>query len=186
VGREILSSGDTREIVIEIGPKQLVAIILICCVAAYVVGSYFISLATHIAPSQQLPIHITDAFSASHVGAPKNEFKRGELVLINVTLEMGWAYYFNTEYYYLFTAPTEYLLLVQIMHDNTPMFLGFVVESVSPGETESTGVGYRIPDDAPLGTYTVKVMVWSTWLDKGGVVLADNSGLTFQFTVVEG
>jgi len=181
-----LSGDNVREIVIEINAKQLIALILLMCIGGYIVASYLFSLANYIAPSKELPLHITGAFTADHTGNPKTEFKRGELVLVNVTLEMAWAYYWNTPpqyYYYYFTTATRFLLLVQVMYNNTPIFLGFVVEDVNPGESESTGIGFRLPDDAPLGTYTVKIMVWSNWLDKGGTVLADNSGLVIYFNV---
>ena len=177
-----LSRDDVKEIIIEIDAKRLAVIVLLVVMAAGVLISYFSSLASFIAPSEDLPLNIVTAYSADATGNPKNKFHRGELVLLNVTIEMAYAYYYDTDYY-LFTSPTKFLLLIQVMYGNTPVFLGFVVEEVSPDGTESTGIGYRIPDDAPLGTYTVKVMVWSDWLDKGGTVLASNSGLEFTFSV---
>jgi len=181
---EALPEGEIREIVIEIDAKRLIAIVLVAVIAVGALISYIGSLASFIAPSQELPLDITTAFSADQTGNPKSTFSRGELVLINATIEMAYAYYFgDTTSYYYFTTPTKFLLLIQVMYGNTPVFMGFVVEEISPGETESAGIGYRIPDDAPTGTYKVKVMVWSNWLDEGGVPLASKSGLEFTFQV---
>ena len=163
--------------------KTLAILIIVSCIIVGGIIGYLNSLASFIAPSEDLPLKITSAFTADHVGNPKTTFSRGEMVLVNVTIEMAYAYYYYNTYYYYYTTPTKFLMLVQVMYENTPVFLGFVVEEVSPGSMESSGIGFRLPDDAPTGTYTVKIMVWSTWLDRGGVPLASNSGLEFTFQV---
>lgn len=180
-----LTEGNNSVIVVTVDFKTLLVFIAITLLVAGTLISYISSLATYIAPSQNYPLYIQNAFTADHVGNPKTIFHRGEIVLVNVTIEMAiqyYYYYYNTKIGY-FEVPTRFLVLLQFVHGFEPVYLGFVVAELSPGESRSYGVGFRIPDTAPLGDYTVKVMVWSNWLDKGGVTLAYNSGLEITFRV---
>lgn len=182
-----LAENDNSFIVITINFKTLLAIIAVASLVAGIVFSYISSLATYIAPSRDLPLYIQNVFTADQNGNPKDTFQRGQIVLVNVTIDMALMYYYYYYYYYYtlyyFKAPTRFLVLLQFIHNLEPVYLGFVVAELSPGEVKSYGVGFRIPDNAPLGEYTVKAMVWSNWLDKGGVTLAYNSPVEITFKV---
>jgi len=176
-----LPNDDSDVIVITVGFKTLLAVIAIAFLVAGILFSYISSLATYVAPSQDYPLYVQDAFTADQNGNPKSTFERGEIVLVNVTIEMALQYH-NAEYGY-FVTPTRFLLLLRFTYGYRLVYLGFVVAELSPGESRSFGIGFRIPEDASTGDYTVKIMVWSNWLDKGGVALASNSGLEISFRV---
>jgi len=179
-----LSSNEPREIVIVLDGKKLALLTLLIIVVSTLAYTYFTSLASYMAPSENLPMHIVAASTADQYGNPKSIFTRGELVLINATVEMAIGYYVNSgPYYYFFTSPTKYLLIVQVMYGDTPVFLGFTYYELGPDGKVSVGVGYRLPDNANTGTYTVEIFVWSNWLTKGGNIIADNSGRQFTFQV---
>ncbi|MEM2015832.1 MAG: hypothetical protein QXE58_06305 [Candidatus Methanomethylicia archaeon] len=163
--------------------KRITILIISIIALGILFSTYFNNLFAFIAPEQGLPLHITKYSTTDQYGTPKTTFKRGDMVLVNATIEMATAYYYYYYYYYYYTTPTKYLLIVEILYGNTPVFIGFVFHEIPPGGTSTAGVGYSIPLNAPTGTYTVKIYVWSQWLVKGGVPIADNSGLSFTFTV---
>jgi len=175
-------SSDEKELVITLDSRRLIALGVITVIVVASMYSYIAALFAFIAPSPDLPIHINSVITADGDGNPKDTFSRGSLVMINATIEKGTAYYYES-YNFSFTEPTSYLLLVQVMHGDEPVFLGFVSQQIPPGEIQSVGVGYRIGDEDATGEYTAIVYVWSTWLDNGGTVIADNSGQQVSFTV---
>ena len=177
---------DRDESVINIDVKRLAALTITLILGVSVFYSYIIALFAFVAPSQGNPLHINSAVTTDSTGSEKTSFKRGDIVCINVNLEHATGYYWNAyssyEYYYSFSSPSEYLLMVQVMKGSTPIFLGFVNQPVSPGGAQTIGVGYRVDDSASLGTYTAFVYVWSDWLPDGSV-LADNSGQEVSYTI---
>ena len=180
----ILSNQSEREITITLDGKRILLILMLIIGFSALAYSYFLSLAGFIAPSQDLPLKIVAKETADQYGNPKSSFQRGQLVLVNATLEMAYGYYTNSgpDYYY-YTEPTKYLLIVQISYGETPVFIGFSYDSLEPDKSSSTGLGYKLPDDAPTGTYTVEIFVLSNWISKGGDVIAQNSGVSFTFQV---
>ena len=173
---------DHDEIIINLDAKRLTALAFILILSVSVFYSYIIALFAFIAPSQGNPLHINSVVTTDSTGSEKTSFKRGDIVSIRVNIEHATDYYWNAYYYYSFSSPSEYLLLIQVMKGSTPIFLGFVNQPMSPGGDQTIGVGYRIDDSASLGTYTAFVYVWSDWLPDGSV-LADNSGQEVSFTI---
>lgn len=161
--------------------KAVLTVLIVSSLIIVGLIGYVSSLATYIAPSEEFPLYIQNAFTADQNGNPKETFRRGEIVLVNVTIEMAMEYH-NAKYGY-FVTPTSFLLLIRFNYGYRLVYLGFIVAELSPGESRSFGIGFRIPEDAVLGDYTVKIMVWSNWLDKGGVSLALNSGMEITFRV---
>jgi len=177
--------GVNKVIEIVLDEKRIAILALSLIVLGVIFSTYFNNLFAFIAPEESLPLHITRYATTDQYGTPKTTFTRGSMVLINATVEMATAYYYNYNYYYYYyyTTPTKYLLVVEILYGDTPVFIGFVYHEIPPGGSSTVGIGYSIPQNAATGTYTVKIYVWSTWIAKGGVRLADNSGLSFTFTV---
>ncbi|MCX8169150.1 MAG: hypothetical protein N3E39_02915 [Candidatus Methanomethylicia archaeon] len=178
-----MNEDNTKVVEIVFDEKRIAILIIFIIALGTLFLTYFNSLLAFIAPEQGLPLRITKWSTTDHVGTPKNIFKRGEMVLVNATIEMATAYYYYYYYYYYYVRPTRYLLIVEILYGDTPVFIGFVFHEIPPGASSTSGVGWSIPSNAPIGTYTVKIYVWSTWIVKGGVVLADNSGLSFTFRI---
>lgn len=180
-----MAEDNVKVIEIVLDEKRIALIAITLIAFGILFSTYFSSLFAFIAPEQSLPLYITQRSTTDQYGTPKTTFKRGDMVLVNATIEMATAYYYNTYYYYYYyyTQPTKYLFIVEILYGDTPVFIGFVFHEIPPGGISTSGVGYSIPLNAPTGTYTVKIFVWSNWLTKGGVRLAENSGLSFTFTV---
>lgn len=177
-----MGEDNTRVIEIVLDEKRIAALIISIIALGLLFSTYLSNLFAFIAPEQGLPLHITQYSTRDQYGTPKTTFTRGSMVLINATIEMATAYYYYY-YYYYYTRPTKYLFIVEIFYGDTPVFIGFVFHEIPPGGTSTVGVGYSIPSNAPTGTYTVKIFVWSAWVKLGGVPLADNTPLIFTFTV---
>jgi len=178
-----LSGGDEKVIEIVLDEKRIAIMVISLIALGLLFSTYLSGLFAFIAPEQGKPLMITRYATTDRVGTPKTSFTRGEMVIINATVEMATAYYYYyTYYYYYYTTPTKYLYIVEILYGNTPVFIGFVVHEISPGGTSTAGIGYSIPMNAPTGTYTVKIFLWSNWLDKGGVILGEGVTFTFQVT----
>jgi len=173
---------DSDEIVVTIDGKRAFAIIVIFSAILFVSYTYIGALFAFVAPSESYPLHINSAATYNQSGGVQSSFARGEIAIVNVTLEMATQYYYNTYYYHSFSASTDYLMLVQIMQGSTPIYLGFVSFEIPPAGVQTVGIGFKIPGDAIIGSYTAKIMVWDTWND-GGHRLADNSGLEITFSV---
>jgi len=173
---------DSDEIVVTIDGKRAFAIIVIFSAILFVSYTYIGALFAFVAPSESYPLHINSAGTYNQSGGAQTSFARGEIAIVNVTLEMATQYYFNTYYFNSFNSSTDYLLLVQIMKGSTPIYLGFVSFEIPPAGVQDIGIGFKVPEDATVGTYSAKIMVWDTWND-GGHRLADNSGLEITFSV---
>jgi hypothetical protein len=179
-----LSGGDEKVIEIVLDEKRIAVIVISLIAFGVLFSTYLSGLFAFIAPEQGKPLMITRSAITDRVGTPKTSFARGDMVMVNATVEMATAYYYNTYYYYYYyyTTSTKYLYIVEIFYGNTPVFIGFVGHEIRPGGTSTAGIGYSIPMNAPTGTYTVKIFLWSNWLDKGGVILGGDVTLTFQVT----
>jgi len=98
-------------------------------------------------------VEIVSVQTTDMQGNPKTEFKRGEFVVVNVKIKSLLTY-----------ESQDYLLIVQVKTpDERVIALGFTSGSLAPGQEVSTGYGFKIPDDAPTGTYKVEIFVWNGW-----------------------
>ncbi|MEM2678597.1 MAG: hypothetical protein QXY49_07055 [Thermofilaceae archaeon] len=99
------------------------------------------------------PLQITRLETKDFEGVPKTSFRRGEIVVIETTIEGVPTYYFIT--------PIEYLEIVTIWYGNSMMGLLLTRTSITFGETKTFGggVGIRLTD--PIGTYSIEVYVWN-------------------------
>jgi len=116
---------------------------------------------------QQYPLIIESAWTTDLQGNSKTSFVRGEFVVVHVKLKYPSppAYYY---YYYYYQqppgSPISYLLVIEAFTpDNVVLALGFTTGTLSPGGSVETGYGFKIPDDAPTGTYRIKIFVWNGW-----------------------
>jgi len=124
------------------------------------------------ASSSSLYINVTSAKTLSETGAEKYTFKRGELVLVNATLEFPPAYY----------APPslEFLYIVKFQDSKgVTFYYGVVKTSLEQGKKGSYTVGGKIPENAPLGTYKAVIYVWSNWPVYGFTAYSTPYELTF-------
>ena len=126
--------------------------ILICAIAMVT-----LIIVTPILKAEVYPIRIIGVITTDIAGIPKTTFKRGEFVVVSVTIE------YPPEYYYM-GPEMAYLLIVEAFTPELVVIaLGFTSGSLPSGANVTTGYGFKIPSDAPLGTYTIDVYVWNGW-----------------------
>ena len=112
-------------------------------------------------PIGNLAIEIVNITITDQNGNPRTTFTKGEIVQFNFTIKNVGDLDFENG-----------LVSIMILDPfNTPIFLSYSFETIIPGSIEQIIIGYRIPMDVPLGTYTVKIMVFTDWPSKGGVGL---------------
>lgn len=98
-------------------------------------------------------VQIVSVSTTDMQGNPKTTFKRGEFVVVNAKIKSLLTY-----------ESQDYLLIVEAFTpDDRVIALGFTSGSLAGGQEISTGYGFKIPDDAPTGTYTIKIFVWNGW-----------------------
>ena len=75
------------------------------------------------------------------------------------------------------TTLTNGLICSQLLDPSeTPIFLNYFYETLSPGTHSNYVVGYRIPEEGSTGTYTVKAMALTDWPSQEGIGLDAETG----------
>jgi hypothetical protein len=94
-------------------------------------------------------------------GVPRTSFYRESIVQFSFTVHYtGTEELINALVYVLVLNPTS-----------TPVFQSYVIDNILPGQVRPYVVGYGIPTDATIGTYTVRAMVLTDWPSNGGIGL---------------
>ena len=106
-------------------------------------------------------------------GTVATQFTRGQFVFVEVKLKniMSYAY-----------AAEPYLLIARATYSLTMYGLGAFSGSLTTGQEFNAMPAFVIPNNAPFGSYEVKVMVFSTWPSAGGIPIA--ASVTTTFTVI--
>ena len=110
-------------------------------------------------------INITSLLITDQNGNPTNNFLKGDIIQFSFTItNLGSAE----------NLPLENgLIAIQIQDPaQTTIYLAYTYSDLQRGESKDFIFGYKIPNDAPTGTYTVKVMVFTDWPSNGGLGLA--------------
>lgn len=108
----------------------------------------------------EIKINITYLATTDQNGNQMTNFTHGDIVQINFTIH-------NTG------VPFANALISTVILDSSDnvVFLSYTFEDFSVGTRENFIIGYKIPQEAPAGTYTLKVMVFTDWPSEGGVGL---------------
>jgi hypothetical protein len=107
-------------------------------------------------------------------GTPATQFSRGQFVFVDVKLDNIVAYAYASE---------PYLLVARATYGGLTMYgLAAFSGSMTSGQELEVMPAFVVPTDAPLGSYEVKVMVFSTWPSAGGFPIA--ASVTTTFTVI--
>ena len=127
-----------------------VSVAFICFI--FVFSLYIASI-----PAQnEYTIRIVSVSTTDLQGNPKTSFRRGEIVVVNVNISSLITYYA--------AQPQTYLLIVEAFTPEEEVIaLGFTSGQLASGQSVVTGYGFKIPADAPTGTYTIEVYVWNGW-----------------------
>ena len=175
-----------KTIVIELDSKRTIVLVLVLAIAAFSLYGYVTALFAFIAPSEGFPLDITDLATYDVGDTLKASFSKGDTVRIKANIEMATDYYYNypaSYYYYYFYGDTTYRIIFTVTDsEGSPVFFDSAIESVSPGGFEMTSFDYKIPSNAPKGTYNMRVMAWSAWLPKGVALYEYTAVGTFEVT----
>ena len=88
-------------------------------------------------------------------GTISTNFKRGQFILINVTVK-------NTV-----SSIHKIMIVVQVKDPNgVPIFIGIGKVKIHGGKKMEVDLGFVLPERASTGEYDIKVMVWNTWPTK--------------------
>jgi len=114
----------------------------------------------------------------------ETSFVRGNTVRINSTIEMAFEYVnYPGSYYYYFTNDVSFKIIVTISDPSKmPVFFSYSDKVISAGDSLYDMVDFNIPSGATVGTYYVKVMVWSVWLPNGVPLSIFVGEMTFSVT----
>lgn len=124
-------------------------IMLPVLISALLTASIAFSQATY-------PMIITQTRTMDESGNTKSTFKRGDLVLVEATVNCPFQFYAPPEYRFLF--------IVKFVDSNgVTFYYGVVYGSLQPGKNATFAVGGKIPEGAPVGTYRAHIYVWSNW-----------------------
>lgn len=116
-------------------------------------------------------INITSLMITDQNDNPRSNFLRGDVVQFKVAIK-------NIGNYPL----VEGVISVMIFDPtNTPVLLYYTLEDMAIQQTIQVIFGYRIPSTAQLGTYAVKVSVFTDWPSQGGIFL-DTESSTFTIS----
>jgi len=118
----------------------------------------------------ELRVNVTSLKLTDQNGTPKTNFTQGDVLQINFTIK-------NTGCVYLLRG----LVATSVLNpSNTPLFLSYTFTDLPTGVSKEFIVGYRVPADADVGIYSVKVLVFTDWPSEGGYGLTVEE---FTFTV---
>ena len=169
-------SSEGGELVLTIDLRKFLVLSVILIFTLVSVGSYIIALFAFDAPSADLPLDVVDIEFTDVNGTSTSTFSRGEQLNISVVVQMALRYatnYYAPNYYY-FVSGADYKVIVTVMDPkNKPVIFESANDSLNPDVadvfslTKDWGGYYKVPNNAAIGTYTVRVMTWSDWLPDG-------------------
>ena len=152
------------------------------CIVLFIIVVIFVAFEVQLlvpASAQAAPeFEIVRVITRDEAGNPTTTFHRGDFVFVEVTIKRkDGAYY----YYY---EEQEFLVLVSGRMGSPPVQygLGGFRGSLGVGEEITAEPAFQIPEYAPKGTMTIKVMVWTNWAAYGGYPVA--TPVTVTITVV--
>ena len=166
-------STSSDELVITIDAKRLTAIILLAAISLYTLYSYSVALFAFIAPYPgDGLVNVEPAatpITFDQYNAPQTSFSRGSIMYIKGSVELATAYFTNpakTTYTNIGNTPCKIFVTMKDSN-NMPVYFKVYSKTLSPGQIWNFQETYHIPSTAATGSYTVKVLVWSSYLPGG-------------------
>lgn len=105
--------------------------------------------------------NITSLTVTDQNGNPTNTFLRGDMAQFKFTIK-------NIGNFPLSNA----LVSTQVQDPSSnPVFLSYSREDLAVQASKNFIIGYKMPDNGLIGSYTVKVMVFTDWPSSGGIGL---------------
>ena len=158
------------EIVIDLDKKKIIVAGVLLITVVFVMSSYILALFAFDAPTEDLPLRVSDVDTLDASNVSTSTFGVSEPVTVNVTIEKALRYLdfpFTYDYYYNFLGDSTCTVLITIL-DGTKQPIGNVksdVATVSVGGYSSVYISYASGFSA--GSYTARVVLWSDALPNG-------------------
>ncbi|MEM0267089.1 MAG: hypothetical protein QW320_07895 [Ignisphaera sp.] len=113
-------------------------------------------VATTVFSASTFPMEVKDIKTLDEEGNPKTSFRRGDLVLVQATVDCPFMFYAPPQYNFLF-------IVKFVNSQGVTFYYGVIYGSLQPGKNATYAVGGKIPEGAPTGTYRAYIYVWSNW-----------------------
>ena len=127
----------------------------------FILSTYVLSLLAFVSPSHELR---WDG-GIQYINGPT--FSPGDTVLIEGYIEEG-STYFMKGYYYYFMGGENIRWIINVKDvDHNPVHIETDVIVNAMGDISLPQISFNLPSNAPVGTYTVKVIIWTDWLPDG-------------------
>ena len=142
----------------------------------YTLLTYVVALSAFTSPSQDLRWN-----SVPYVNWAT--YNPGDQVDITGELFEGDTYFSRGNYYY-FASSEDIIWIVNVIDpNNMPVY--FTSDTILDAQDDQVigAIQFSLPANAVLGTYTVKLMVWSDWLPTGDTRIHDLGEITFEVVV---
>jgi len=110
-------------------------------------------------------LQVTSVVLRDETGNVITSISRGKFVFAEVTVK-------NTQTYSYASQP--FLLIARLTYGSPPTMygIGAFKGSLAGGHSMTAAPGFLVPRDAPTGTYTVTILVFSDWPSAGGYPIA--------------
>jgi len=127
----------------------------------FILSTYVVSLFAFVSPSNELR---WDG-GIQYINGPT--FNPSDTVIIEGYIEEG-STYFMKGFYYYFAGGEDVRWIINVMDEfYNPVHIetGTIVNAI--GDNALPQISFDLPSNAPAGTYTVKVIIWTDWLPDG-------------------
>ena len=143
--------------------KQIFLKSFLIIITGYILVTYAVSLVAFVSPSENM------RWNSDVDTIVPATYNRGDTVSITGLLEEGTEYLKYGPYYYLSFSSTEDITwaVIVLSPSNVPFSIQTGSLSGITGDFAITPVSVNIPSNAELGTYTVRVIIWTDLLPTG-------------------
>ncbi|MFC1803163.1 hypothetical protein ACFL0D_04255 [Thermoproteota archaeon] len=141
--------------------KQKIYLITLAVVLGSILVSYTVSLFAFISPTADL------RWETSVIDFDQLDYSRGESVTLTGFLEEGTQYFNVIQYYYFLTGEPVTWAVIVMDPNNMPIHIYTDTISDLEGDLTLDPLSFNIPTSASLGTYKVRIMVWTDLLPTG-------------------
>ena len=167
---------------IELDRKKALILGSLLLFSSILVYTYIVAILAFVAPSADYPLSVTSLTTLDTNNVTTSTYNAEETVRINITVEMALSYV-NIPYsnYIDFTTDTTYRVIITIMDpNNKPVFFYNAQNTTSPQESQTYLRDYALPSNTAVGTYTIRVLLWSDWLPTGNALSPTVEEITFD------
>lgn len=140
--------------------KNKIVTILLLVIIIVTVSTYITSLFAFISPSE------AQRWDTSIQTVNPPTINRGTTVTVTGLLEEG-SQFMMGYYHYFSSAENIRWIVVVVDPNNMPIYITSGTVAGALGDINLGPLNFNIPTTAALGTYKIRVLVWTDWLPSG-------------------